>query len=86
MKLLKQVFVERRHFGVILCPVIGCPDVTVSSNSWVQRKGERMDVGCNNSKQTRHLVCKGREWVGDISNCSWGGEYGQKEIPTENQS
>jgi len=60
---------------LIVCKAIGCADMTASRNSWVERNGETMTVGCNHSRQTWHLVCKGNQWVGDISNCSWGGKW-----------
>lgn len=52
--------------------VIGCPDPLPLEGATVSRHGEQVDVQCNNTHRSWHLVCQGTSWVGEVGNCSQG--------------
>ena len=49
---------------------LGCPNLNAPKDGWLLRKGSELVIGCNNTKQTWHLLCKGLHWTGVIGNCS----------------
>ena len=42
------------------------------SGGWVKRDGETLTVGCDNTDNKYHLVCRENEWVGSYKNCTNG--------------
>lgn len=55
----------------------GCADISAPDNAWLERKGDTVQVACNQTSERWHLVCKGVEWVGAFGNCSAGSVSGR---------
>ena len=76
--LAKIAFVKRDYFlsVFVYLAAVGCPDPLPPEGAWMRRRGERgeqlVDITCNSSIQSWHLVCRGTEWVGEVGNCSRG--------------
>ena len=51
---------------------VGCSDMKAPSGGWVKRNGETLTVGCDNTNNKYHLVCRENEWVGSYKNCTNG--------------
>jgi hypothetical protein len=49
---------------------IGCPQVKVTDNVWVQQDGTTAKVKCNSTEETWFLACSGRQWAGELGNCT----------------
>ena len=50
----------------------GCADISPSYNTYVHRNGDKLTIFCNTTGDTRHLVCSGTQWIGEIINCTDG--------------
>ena len=50
----------------------GCADISAPFNTHVHRNGDKLTIYCNNTGDTRHLVCSGTQWIGEIINCTNG--------------
>lgn len=57
-------------FSCLIVSVLGCSDIKAPGNSWAERNGEEIRVGCRNSKESWTLKCQGNRWVGFLGNCS----------------
>ena len=55
---------------VSVVEVVGCPDIPVPTNGWIDRRDDLMTVRCNDSHETWYLTCNGFEWIGTLANCS----------------
>ncbi|ELT93232.1 hypothetical protein CAPTEDRAFT_199139 [Capitella teleta] len=50
---------------------LGCADLRPPKHAWLKRPhANEAIIGCNDTRQTWHLRCKGRSWVGVIGNCT----------------
>ncbi|ELT96967.1 hypothetical protein CAPTEDRAFT_228921 [Capitella teleta] len=62
---------DDKFFFMIKYEVVGCPDLPKpSGDSWVSRSGDMVVIGCNQTGDRWHLVCRGSTWVGEFKNCS----------------
>lgn len=59
---------------VCACVVTGCEDLVVANAAVVRRSGNEVTIQCNYSQETRHVLCKDSEWIGDTGNCSVAGK------------
>ncbi len=60
---------------VLTCvTVTGCEDLVVANAAVVRRSGNEVTIQCNHSQETRHVLCKDSEWIGDTGNCSVAGK------------
>jgi len=50
--------------------VIGCPDLYVPENAWLQRMGDNVMIRCNDTQETWYFSCQRSRWIGDVGNCS----------------
>ena len=41
---------------------VGCPDMKAPPGGWVKRDGESLTIGCDNTDNKYHLVCKENDW------------------------
>ena len=57
---------------ILLITAIGCPDITPAPDSHIKRSGDKLTIYCNNTGDTRHLVCSRTQWVGEVINCTGG--------------
>src|SRR6218665_327618 len=58
---------------MVVVLVIGCADpVLPSVEVYLVRRGEQVDVVCNETQQSWHLVCRNTQWIGDYGNCTDG--------------
>ncbi|KAK2160982.1 hypothetical protein LSH36_123g03037 [Paralvinella palmiformis] len=51
---------------------VGCRDPNIPDDMTQHRRGDQLDVRCNNTGQVWHLVCRGNSWVGEFGNCTVG--------------
>jgi hypothetical protein len=58
------------HETDVLCSAVGCSDLIPPEDSWLKRTDNEAIVGCFTSRQTWHLKCKDRRWIGVVSNCT----------------
>src|SRR6218665_819543 len=59
--------------NMVVVLVIGCADpVLPSLEVYLVRRGEQVDVVCNETQQSWHLVCRNTQWIGDYGNCTDG--------------
>jgi len=54
--------------------VTGCADLKLSTLFWIKRTDTEATVGCQSNGRTWRLVCRGTSWLGDVGNCSAGGD------------
>jgi len=57
-------------YAVLRRTVIGCPDLHVPENAWIQRMGDNVMIKCNETQETWYFSCQRSQWIGDIGNCS----------------
>jgi len=55
---------------VVVRSVIGCPDLYVPENAWIQRMGDNVMIRCNDTQETWYFSCQRSQWIGDVGNCS----------------
>ena len=48
----------------------GCADLREPRDSWLDRDGDEVVVGCKETRQTWHLKCRNNQWHGVIGNCT----------------
>jgi len=49
---------------------LGCPQLKVGDNVWIHQDRTTAKVKCNSTEETWFLACNGREWTGELGNCS----------------
>ncbi len=49
---------------------IGCPVLSPPRDGWLEQVGQDVLVGCNSTKEKWYLRCNGRNWIGQMRNCS----------------
>ena len=49
---------------------LGCPQLKVADNVWIQQERTTAKVKCNSTEETWFLACNGRRWTGELGNCS----------------
>jgi len=49
---------------------LGCPQLKAGDNVWIQQDRTTAKVKCNSTEETWFLACNGREWTGELGNCS----------------
>ena len=57
---------------ILLFAAVGCADMPTPKGGWIKRRGDRLTIACNGTGETRHLVCSGTRWIGEVRNCSSG--------------
>ncbi|ESN96079.1 hypothetical protein HELRODRAFT_189100 [Helobdella robusta] len=55
---------------LIKVEAVGCRDIIQPEDTWMQRSGDEMIIGCFMTKQKWYLRCLDRVWSGVIGNCS----------------
>ena len=54
--------------------VFGCADIQPTQGVWVNRVGDSVTCGCNNSNLRWKLRCQNDSWAGEKYNCSTTGD------------
>ena len=60
-------------YTLFVCLVVGCADMSPIELAYMQRSEDTLMVHCNNTQETWYLICKDREWLGQLGNCSQKG-------------
>ena len=72
--MLAQMNNHTANFHLTKCIIdftaIGCPNLVPPQHSWLQRDGNQLVVGCENTDQQWHLSCEDNHWLGVIGNCT----------------
>jgi len=55
---------------VVRVLALGCPQLKAGDNVWVQQDRTTAKVKCNSTEETWFLACNGRQWTGELGNCS----------------
>ena len=62
---------KQRLFNDMTPTATGCPDLPPPRHGWIQRVGDKLLYGCNDSfSERRSLTCEGTHWSGIPKNCS----------------
>ena len=56
---------------------VGCPRLKVGEYAWVKQDETTAKVKCNKTEETWYLACSGRQWNGELGNCSGDGSPGK---------
>jgi len=54
----------------VLHAALGCPQLKAGDNVWIQQDRTTARVKCNSTEETWFLACNGRQWSGELGNCS----------------
>jgi len=55
---------------VSVVSALGCPQLKAGDNVWIQQDRTTAKVKCNSTEETWFLACNGRQWTGELGNCS----------------
>ena len=66
MRMTRQSL-DNVHFGAT---ATGCPAIRPAEDAWVKQDEMTATVKCNRTDETWFLTCNGRQWKGDIGNCT----------------
>ncbi|ESN96078.1 hypothetical protein HELRODRAFT_189099 [Helobdella robusta] len=62
--------ISKNNMFLIKIEAVGCRDIIQPEDTWMQRSGDEMIIGCFMTKQKWYLRCLDRVWSGVIGNCS----------------
>ncbi|ESN96081.1 hypothetical protein HELRODRAFT_163112 [Helobdella robusta] len=62
--------ISKNNIFLIKIEAVGCRDIIQPEDTWMQRSGDEMIIGCFMTKQKWYLRCLDRVWSGVIGNCS----------------
>ena len=79
-------WIRHTHITIILLYIIytiisaiGCPVLTPPRDGWIEQVGQDILVGCNTTREKWYLRCNGKNWIGQMRNCSALGMVGEGE-------
>ena len=56
--------------NIIFVSAIGCPDPMTPPGGWMQRRGDHVTMGCNDTKISWKQSCTGQLWHGESGSCA----------------
>jgi len=66
----RESYLIENNFISIVHTAVGCSDLIPPEDAWLKRTENSAIVGCYTSRQTWHLKCEDRRWIGVVSNCT----------------
>ena len=58
------------YASILLFTASGCADIPEAANTWSEREGNILKVGCQESDETWALKCRGHHWIGLPKTCT----------------